>query len=328
MNPAGAPAPCFQGGGHAEKLKINKTDLRLMVELQKDGGASYSDLAARLGITPKTVANRAERLIESKVIAIRAQPNPFKMGLSASALIAVKTDPAKIDDVCEHLAENFYVNLVQTVFGRFDILVIVYFPNWEMLHHFINNELYTIDGVTLVELYFIKEVLKRYERFFEREPFTNGWLKLKETDWALIEALAKDGRTNPGELADRLGIHVTTVYRRISALLKGNIIKISGVPNPSRLDYSANAYITLDVEPAEMDNICDSLYSCAEVHFIMTMNNRSGVVVCIHTKDNESLYEFIKKKIAHMNGLINTETYIRAMVQKTYYGWLMETAEG
>lgn len=298
------------------------------MELQRDGSPNYSELADRLGLSPKTVANRVEGLINSKIIAIRAQPNPYKLGLSASALIAIKADPAKIEYVCERLAGNFYVNLVQTVFGRFDILAIVYFPNWEMLHHFINNKLFSIDGVAQVEFYFIKEVLKRYDRFFEKEDFSNGRLKLKDTDWILIETLAKDGRSNPGELANSLGIHITTVYRKISSLLKGNFIKISGVPNPSRLDYSANAYITLDVEPSEVENISNSLYPCPEVHFILIKNNRSGMIVCVHTKDHESLYEFVKKKIAHLSGLLNTETYIRAMVQKTYYGWLMEEEQG
>jgi DNA-binding Lrp family transcriptional regulator len=65
--------------GSKKKLKISKTDLELMAELQKDGGASYSDLAARLEIIPKTVAKRVEGLIKSKVIAIQAQPNPYKI---------------------------------------------------------------------------------------------------------------------------------------------------------------------------------------------------------------------------------------------------------
>jgi len=297
-----------------------------MAELQRDGSISYSHLAAKLDINPKTVARRVEGLLRSNVIAIRARPNPFKLGLSASALIVIKTDPSKIEYVCEQLAENFFVNLIQTVFGRFDILVIVYFPSLEMLHQFINNGLYTIDGVTQVEIYFIKELFKRYERFFEKEPFAKRRVKSKETDWTLIKELAKDGRTNPNELADRLGIHVTTVYRRIAALLKGNIIKISAVPNPSRL-VSANAYIILDSDPAEVDNICSRLYSYPEVHFFMTMNNRPGVIACVHTKDMEDLYQFIKKKIAHMEGLVNTETFIRSMVQKTYYGWLIEKVE-
>lgn len=305
-------------------MNLNKTDLQLMKELQVDGGAGYSELAAKLGITPKTAATRVDRLIKSKIIAIRAQPNPYRLGFSASAVIAVKTDPGKIDEVCECLAGYFNVNLVQTIFGRFDIIVIVYFPNWEMLHAFISNELYIIDGITHVELFFIKETFKRYERFFRKEPFGNGWMKLKETDWILIEELAKDARVNAGALAEKLGVHTATVYRRISALLKGNIIKISGVPNPSRLEYSASAFITLDAEPAKVDDICNRLNSYHEIHFIMTMNNRSGVIVCVHTKDNEALYEFIKRKVAPLKGIINTETFIRAVVQKTYYGWLMD----
>jgi DNA-binding Lrp family transcriptional regulator len=103
------------------------------------------------------------------------------------------------------------------------------------------------------------------------------------------------------------------------------MIKISAIPNPSRLaPYSANAYVTLDVDPSEVDKICDSLYHFPEVHFIMTMANRSGIIVCVHSRDNDALYRFIRKNISHLNGLSNTETFIRAMVQKTYYGWLME----
>lgn len=306
-------------------MKINKTDFKLIMELQEDGSSSYSDLANKLGISAKTAAKRVERLLASKLISIRAQPNPYKLGLSASALIALKTDPSKNEEICEHLAENFYVNLVQTVFGRLDILAIVYFPNWEMLHDFINNELYTLDGVLQAELYFIKDVFKRYERFFENEPFANGHPKLKDTDWRLIKELANDARTSPNVLAEKAGIHVSTVYRRIESLFKSGMIKISAIPNPSRLvPYSANAYITLDVDPARVDEICAGLYHFPEVHFMMTMNNRSGIIVCIHSRDNDALYRFLRKNISHLDGLSNTETFIRAMVQKTYYGWLME----
>ncbi|MBW1802804.1 MAG: Lrp/AsnC family transcriptional regulator [Deltaproteobacteria bacterium] len=308
-------------------MEINKTDRKLMMELQRDGGISYAELAARLDITPKTIAKRVEGLLKSNVIAIIGQPNPFKLGLSASALIAIKTDPSKVEHVCEHLAENFHVNLVQTVFGRFDVFAIVYYPNWDMLHHFVNNDIYMIDGVTQVELYFIKEIFKRYERFFKKEPYAKNLGKFKETDWALIERLSKNGRSNSGELAEELGLHVSSVYRRISALLKRNIIKISGVPNPSRLAYQANAYITLDVDPKEVENICNSLHPYPEVQFIMTLNNRSGVIVCVHTKDNESLYEFLKARVSTLKGLLNTETFIRSMVKKTYYGWLIDSDE-
>lgn len=309
-------------------MKINKTDYNLILELQKDGGARYSELADKLGITAKTVGKKIKQLLDSEIISILAQPNPYKLGLSASALIALRTDPSKNKQICRQLADNFYVNLVQTVFGRLDVLAIVYFPNWEMLHDFINNELYPLEGVMQVELFFIDEVLKRYERFFGKESFTNAPPKLKNTDWKLIKELAKNGRAHPADLAAKAGIHVSTVYRRIETLLKNDLIKISAVPNPSRLaPYSANAYIILEADPAEVDNICASLYHFPEVHFIMTMKNRWGVIVCVHSKDNEALYRFLTTNISKLPGVHRTETFIRAMVQKTYYGWLMDIPE-
>ncbi len=305
---------------------MNKTDLRLIAELQADGSASYADLAAKLNITPKTVAVRIGRLIKSKVITVRAQPNPYKLGLFANAVIAIKVDRSKIKDICEHLSGHFFVNLVQTVFGRFDIMISVYFPSWELLHQFIHEELYAIAGIKKVEFYIVRDVLKRYDQFFQKEPFSNGHTKLTDTDWILIWELAKNGRANTVKLAEKMGVHVTTLYKRINALCKSEIIKIIAVPTPSRSDVSSSAYIMLDAEPLELNNICNSLYPLPEVHFIMTLNYRSGAVVCIHAKNTETLYEFITEQISPLKGLIDCETIIRAMVQKTYY-WSMKPDE-
>jgi hypothetical protein len=59
----------------------------------------------------------------------------------------------------------------------------------------------------------------------------------------------------------------------------------------------------------------------------MTISNRSGLIVCIHTQDNDALYQFTKANISYQKGLANIETFIRAMVQKTYDGWWMEMPE-
>ncbi len=306
-------------------MKTKKIDFKLITELQKDGGIRYLDLSAKLNITPKTVAKRIEGLINSRVIAIRAQPNPYKLGLSASALIAIKVKPSKIKYVCERLCEYFNVNLVYTVFGRFDIITIIYFPNWELLHQFINNELNAIEGVLQFEFYFIKEIFKRYERFFEKEPFEKYQLKLQEPDWILIKELVKDGRSNCAELAEKLETHITTVYRRISALIKGNLIKISAVPTSPRLASHTNAYVILSVNPKEVENICNSLYNFPEVHFFVILNKQTEIIVLIYAINNEKLYEILMQKIFPLKGLINMETFIRATVEKAYYGWFIET---
>ena len=57
---------------------------------------------------------------------------------SANALIGIRADPSKIDHVCNAVMTHFYVNLVQPVFGRFDIIIIAFFPKWDRVHDFID----------------------------------------------------------------------------------------------------------------------------------------------------------------------------------------------
>lgn len=306
---------------------ISNIDYRLILELQRDGRTSYSDLAERLGINPKTVPRRIEALIETETIAIRALPNPFKLGFAANALIALRVHPSKIHHICDQMIDNFHVNLVQTVFGRYDIIINVYFPRWGMLHDFIHEDLSRMDGVLHVEPYFIKDIIKRYERLFKKEPYYEPPVKLNDTDWRLIKELVKDGRANAHGLAEKLGMHVTTIYRRIAGLIEEQIIKIIAVPNPAKLAYSSKAHIFMDVEPEWVDAVCKKMFHYPELHSIMTTISGSGIMVGVQEKSNEALYDFIKEKIVSIDGIRYTETLIRAEILKRYYGWFLDKTE-
>ena len=281
-------------------------------------------MAENLGLNPQTVANRVESLINSKTITIRALLNPNKLGFKANSLIALRVKPSKIDEVCDQLIDNLNVNLVETTFGRFDILVIAHFSNWKMLHDFINQSISRIEGVMHVKPFFINEVIKRYEKLFKKEPCHNETVKLKETDWKLIEELVIDGRANVNYLAKKLGAHVTTIYRRISALKDNHIIKIIAVVNPSKIPNSSHAHILLDVEPAKINSICKKIFHHPEITLIMTTICGSRIIIGVEHRKNELLYDFIKMNIANIKGISFIETFIRAETKKRFYGWLLE----
>jgi Lrp/AsnC family transcriptional regulator for asnA, asnC and gidA len=307
---------------------ISKTDQRLIIELQKDGRASYTDLAAKLGITPATAAKRVEKLITSQVIDIRAVQNPFKLGLTANALIAVKADPSKIDDLCNQFVDHFHVNNVMTVFGPFDMLILVFFPSWEMLFDFIHKELSQLAGVMQFETFQIREIKKRSHQPAEEASRYGKAQKLKETDWKLIRELAKDGRMNIRELSERVGTHISTVSRRVAALVKDHIIKILAIPNPSKFGTSSNAILVLDVDPNRIDPLCNELLRCPEVHLLLSLFDRSGVILGIETANNEILYRFIKKMIGTLPGVLGIQTFIRGEIKKRFYAWFLEEKEG
>ena len=303
---------------------ITKTDKKIILELQKKGRASYAELSSKLGISVSTVASRTERLIHSRVIEIRAIPNPYKMGLTANALIAVKAEPSKVDEICDRLVDNFYISTVTTVFGRYDILIIVHFPTWEMMHDFINKELSRIDGILRVESYYLNEFKKRYQSLFGKDTSVRRAIRLKDSEKKLIEELTKNGRKNIREIAEKIGTHVSTVSRRIHALVNEDVFKIVAVPNPQSFGYGSNAFISLDVEAIKVDQICADLFSYPEIVVITTLVNGSGVMIGIQTTNNEMLYKFIKEKIARIQGVQETETFITAELKKRYYGWFLE----
>ena len=302
---------------------IGKLDQRLITELQGDGRASYAELSAKLGVAASTVAKRVESLIASGIIDIRAVQNPVKLGLMANALIAIKAEPTKIDDICNQLSKNFYVNNVMTVFGPFDIFIIVFFPTWDELFQFIAEGLSRIDGVLEYETYQIREIRKRSHQLVENVSKKDKPQTLKDIDWKLIRELVKDGRINISDLSSKLGTHISTVSRRISALIKDNIIKIQAVPNPSKFGYSSNAILLLDVEPTKIDQICESLIHHPEVHLFITLINRSSVIVGIHATNNEALYKFIKGNVSPLKGITEIQTFIRGEIKKRFYAWFL-----
>lgn len=70
---------------------IDRTDWRLLEELQRDGRASFADLARVVAMSPSAVAERVRRLEESGVIAgYRAVVDPERVGLQVMAMVRLR----------------------------------------------------------------------------------------------------------------------------------------------------------------------------------------------------------------------------------------------
>lgn len=303
---------------------VSKTDLKLILELQKNGRATYAEMASRLGISVSTAAVRTERLLREKIIEIKTLPNPYKIGMIANAMIAIQAEPSRIDHICDQLVSNFNVTTVLTVFGRYDILINVSFQTWEDMHEFINQVLARIDGVLQVDPYFIRDYKKRYEGLFGKVLKNPEQVKLKKEERKLIEFLVENGRINFNEISEKIGAHVSTVSRRINALINEDIIKIVAVPNPPSFGIWSHAFIVLDAKASQVDQICENLFPFPEIVSIANLITASGIIVGIHCRNNEILYKFIKGKITQNEDIQKTETFISAEIIKRFYGWFLD----
>jgi Lrp/AsnC family transcriptional regulator for asnA, asnC and gidA len=142
-------------------MLLDTIDQKLIIELQKDGRVTSSNLSKKLGISIASVSRRIKGLLRDNVISITAMPEPSEIGLNSMAIIALDVTMNQIDNVCEQLVRNRSVHFTALTFGRFDIIVNIYAASPEMLVNIIKNEIAAIDGVRHVETFYIAELKKQ-----------------------------------------------------------------------------------------------------------------------------------------------------------------------
>ena len=72
-------------------VTVDRTDWQLLAALQRDGRASYAELARVVAMSPSAVAERVRRLEETGVIAgYRATVDPAAVGLEVMAFVRLR----------------------------------------------------------------------------------------------------------------------------------------------------------------------------------------------------------------------------------------------
>jgi DNA-binding Lrp family transcriptional regulator len=294
---------------------LNSLDRQLILALQRNGRATNVELGRQLGVHVSTIAKRIESLEENEIMKVRALPNPSKLGYTVHSVIAIKANIHNNEAICSRLNKNFHVNFLVTAFGRYDILAIVYFPNWEKLLNLVSSELSDMDGLK-VDTFLVKEIKKRH---FGLMVDNVKSVKVDEIDQKIIEKLTENGRYKSQWLAKDLGISPPTCLRRISRLLNEKVIEIKAVPNPSKIGFAANAFMFLQVQVAKLEEVCATLRLYENIYLIMTLINSYNVLISFNSTTPEELYKF-QNKILSIEGIIDGDIIIRAEIRKRYYG--------
>jgi Lrp/AsnC family leucine-responsive transcriptional regulator len=72
-------------------MTVDPTDWRILEELQRDGRASFAELARAVAMSPSAVAERVRRLEETGVITgYRAVVDPERVGLQVMAMVRLR----------------------------------------------------------------------------------------------------------------------------------------------------------------------------------------------------------------------------------------------
>ena len=127
---------------------IDETDKKILNILQKNDKVSYRELADNLKLAASTIHNRVKKMIEEEIIKkFAAIIDPSKIGYNTIALVGLRVDPLKMNEIAGKIASFEETQLVAISSGDHDIIAQITTKDEKALWNFINIKIKTINGV-------------------------------------------------------------------------------------------------------------------------------------------------------------------------------------
>ena len=147
---------------------LDRTDLKLLAELQADGRRSVVELAERIGLSQTPCARRIAKLEAAGVIeGYSAVVDPVKLGLKVQAFVQVKLERHTDENVAEFRRALQAIDEVvscHATTGEHDFMLTVVAPDLESLANVVLKQLLKIPAVRDVHSSIVLETMKRSVR--------------------------------------------------------------------------------------------------------------------------------------------------------------------
>ncbi|MBT2639655.1 MULTISPECIES: Lrp/AsnC family transcriptional regulator [unclassified Bacillus (in: firmicutes)] len=142
-------------------MVIDETDRLILQLLSENGRMSYVDIGKQLNLSRVSIRERVNQLIEGGVIEkFSVVINSEKVGKAVSAFFEVDCEPSSLVKVAETLANNPSVASCYQMTGPSTLHMHVLVEDFIRLENFINEELYSLEGITRVESHIL---LRRFK---------------------------------------------------------------------------------------------------------------------------------------------------------------------
>jgi Lrp/AsnC family transcriptional regulator for asnA, asnC and gidA len=155
--------------------KPDHTDLEIIALLNEDGRIPSAEIARRLGkVSARTVTNRIEVLIREGIINIRAIVNPEMVGYGVLADVFIETEPGRLREVAERVAEFPQISYVACATGDTDVIISVRARSIEELYNFVIEVLGKIPGVRQTQTFLLPLKIKNIATWMPPDVLEDG----------------------------------------------------------------------------------------------------------------------------------------------------------
>jgi len=129
--------------------------------LQRDGRASYSEIAKQVGLSEAAVRARVGKLMDTGVMQVVAVTDPRRLGFFREAMIGIRVS-GDARGVADQIAAIDQVNYLVLTTGRFDILAEIVCVDDDELRDVLHGSIRAIPGVIDTETFTYLSIEKEH----------------------------------------------------------------------------------------------------------------------------------------------------------------------
>jgi Lrp/AsnC family transcriptional regulator for asnA, asnC and gidA len=126
---------------------------------------------------------------------------------------------------------------------------------------------------------------------------------LDDLDVSILGHLEQDGRRSYSEIADALGVAISTVSSRVSKLIERNVVAITAIINPQEVGLEAPATLLIAIQPRYFDEVVKTIIACPEVVYASMTTGRHNLIVDVLCRDAHHLAELITARLYALEGI-------------------------
>jgi DNA-binding Lrp family transcriptional regulator len=130
---------------------------------------------------------------------------------------------------------------------------------------------------------------------------------IEDADHALLELLARDGRTSYAVLARATGMSLGRVIRRIAALQAGGVLYFDLDMAPAAMGSGLAAFLWLNVGPAQLDSVGRALADHDETTYTAAVTGPFNLFAVVFCDSADHLYRYMATKMAALDGVHSFE---------------------
>ncbi|MFC4945340.1 Lrp/AsnC family transcriptional regulator [Pseudonocardia sp. GCM10023141] len=305
-----------------ESVILDDVDRKLVHALQLDGRAPLRTVAAVLGVSENTVARRYRRLRGAGVLRVVGAVNGSRLGYT-SWLLRLQATPDAAGAIAAALARRDDTSWIYLVSGGTEVLCTTQVRSTADRDDLLlaklprTHRVLAMSAHALLAGYGIPTTWRGLASLDDdqaaalRPPPVDSDdtpLALDPGDAALLDALARDGRTTYAELATAAGSSVSTVRRRVEHLRHSGVLSLQLDIAAESLGFAAQARLWMTVQPSAQVAVGEALATHPEVAFVAATTGVTNLTAAVQCRDTRDLYRYLTERVAPFDAVRTLET--------------------